>query len=579
MAITAIDLVESFPGFIHEVPGASDLWDRVHNQAINHTRRTSKSNIFATARPNESDIVRKYRESNVRHITSEGVRVFVTTVQQALDEIIVDNLSESLSTFLHSNPYYVNGQRVDWKTYFYDYILQLSLDSCNSVQVDLPIIPETPQLAPFSNTLANRQLGVRTMIIHHGRIVATPDEVFAWKEGIKMVKNAKDEDVARDWFYIVDSSWFYTYEPISIDDKGNTLYELLPWYEHDTGFGEENVLPVNRLPGILSVDEGGSIYNESFLKPFFNFADEFDQRFSDGQAVWVRFGHPKQVIEPMECPAKNCEEGKVRVVGKDGEVLDLKECSVCNGSGILKDVSPYSTLVKKADRDGTTSTGPGIQLVTSDVAILDHAFKTPFELLEMGYRAIGIHMVASAAESGEAKKVRLRTQRDIKKSMAQSIAAFLYRHLCNVESILNVTRGNRMEPRVSVPLMVGTNDLDLLQMEAKEAIASDKVTSILRYLQKKYEQEPLQYKIQQAAYFWADLLPYLDDNEAIETRLLQGYGGRDLVRAEKAVKIFSLIASENEESFLSDSLISLSQKAEEMLIEMVGPEEEELELV
>ena len=67
--MTIQDFLETYPDFAKWQPSVKEYWLEVAHQAKRHTKRNNKGYLFQKARPTEDEVIREYREDNVRNLT------------------------------------------------------------------------------------------------------------------------------------------------------------------------------------------------------------------------------------------------------------------------------------------------------------------------------------------------------------------------------------------------------------------------------------------------------------------------------------------------------------------------------
>lgn len=574
---TAFSLVEKDPDFFKSKVTISEYWHKVQIQAARHMRRLEKNDLFDINRPNESDEVKDYRDSVRRDITSEGTWTWINKVSRIFIEhgIAVEesSLSEAMKEWVNGKPFEIAGREVDMNTFMYELILPFMIEDPNAVLLPLPVVPDQPTVNPIgeeSPLSGNDRVGVMNLLISSSRIVFLNNYVFAWNAGDWVLPSG----AKKDYFFIVDRQSYYRYIPVESGDvirnkrSGKKVeYQLEEWYPHNT-----DQLLVNQLGGNISrpgdVDfylqaqddlHGSSFYYESYLRPFFELADEVTTSFSDNQGVRVQHNSPKLVMDRIPCLNKQCSGGYII----DKKNRTRTECPDCVG-GYIQTPGPYNVIIRK-DNDGidNPSNQPTLEYVAPPVANLQNSYDTVWDLMRRAKRSIGLDLLEDLSESGVAKSRRLEDLNDILRKVSGGFFGIISRHLMFVEMLLEPSEQARKKPRVKMPTDLQYKPQDVLKDEAQNALPSDRYQSALDYYGKKYVNAPAIIKAHRLSITWAPIL--LATPEEISSGFNWGfYDSLDLAKKDWAYIIFKTMAEKmGDEAFIEAEDPGLIAKADE----------------
>lgn len=563
----ARQFVKSNPGFFEGKSGVQEVWAEVYGQASAHTMRDQTRKLIESARPNESEAVKKYREDNIRQITRDGVEKSISKISRIFQESGVDHegASELLKEWLSTNPFSYLGRRVDVNAYFYNCIFPYFITDPNGLLVAFPYNPED-EMAPPANDVQdgglapNKPIAVKSVIVPHERVGDVTEHLFWWRDAEKWRwVDDQNKEHFDEYFWICDKEFFYRFVPKRRDRNTNKLvYELQPWYFHDTGKDDEHQLPVNVMPGRLARLNEDDYYHESYYLPFFCFGDEALNRFSDAQGIWVRHTKPVLVMPEMPCPSSECKAGRVE---RNGE---WETCPTCDGHKVIKSVGVFDTVVMpEASFQGEQKmdTSKAISYVTPDTSALEFINKSPIEYLEMAKRAIGIDVLLDVGESGVAKDKRLEVLEDLLRMMAEGIFTFMQAHLWYVECLLQQSRQKREKPKILLP-DYKIRDVETLSEAFKTSTAGDRFPAAKRMIDKMYKDDPVMARAMTLAYEWCPLLLYADDVQQLQLRMLS-YNRSDVLKMDRAVMIMTEIAREDDK-FIDRPKDDVFKEAEEI---------------
>lgn len=542
--MSAIRFTTENPDYFSRKLDLKQDWERIKEQAIEHTRYVTNSRNIDLARPNEPKAVKDYRNETQRRLTKSVVDKFKTKTSRIFRssglQVNEESLSSSLTEYLASKPYLYLNQPTDLMTYFFDYIYNQCIDDPNAVEIILPVNPDNPDTPPFleeseGGVKKNEHVPIQPTIVQSDEIVAFTSEVFSWFGGYMFIENGTDTHTAYKWFWIVDKEYFYRYVPVRREQE-KIIYELRLWYRHDTGFGSDKVLPVNILPGNLVFDEAGNFaYQASILAAFFEYADEFQSRFSDGQGVWITSAFPIHIMEEMACTAEGCFEGKVKLSKPDAGGKNWKACDTCLGTGHMQRPSPYGVLVRKDKGDlDSGKGGKPYELINPESAVLNTTYEIPFDLLKKGEKQIGLDVLENAIESGVSRAMRFEDVKDKLAEIASKLTSFLELHLYFTEALLTIERNQRKIPSVNTPVDFQLKSSIDLKEEAENALPSDRLEKTLAYYRNVYKNNERLLRVYELAFDYSPAL-LLNWEEAKDQFQMGIIDENDLVKRNHAI--------------------------------------------
>lgn len=544
--MSAINFVQNNPDFFNQELIQQGAWNRISEQAKQHTRYDSTALNIRKSRPNESETIKEYREDNHRRMTKSVVDKFKTKTSRIFRSsgmsINQETLSRSLSGYLESKPYTYLNQPTDLITYFFDYVYNQSIDDPNAVEILLPYNPMNPEVSPLADEAdgglpKNVFVPIKKIIVPHSGIRAFSSEIFSWYGGEMNLENGSNKDEYYSWFWIVDKEYFYKYIPVSKDQRTHEInYRLDVWYFHDTGIGNQKVLPVNVLIGNLVFgDDGSYAYQSSILGAFFEYADEFDSRFSDGQAVWITGAFPIHIMEEMACTADGCFQGKIRNPDLKSSQKTIR-CGECDGTGYLQRPSPYGVLIRKdkTSVEGSGSSGKPYELINPDTSTLQTTYDIPFDLLKKGEKQIGLDVLENAIESGVSRAMRFEDVKDKLSEIASKLVSFLELHLFFTECLLVPNRSQRKIPKVNTPMDFQLKSAVDLKEDVEKALPSDRLEKTLTYYRNIYKNNDRLIKVYELAFKYSPSL--MNTWEEVKDMMLMGVlDENDVVKREHVV--------------------------------------------
>lgn len=568
---SARDLIFQEPDFFRHVPEISEKWKSVRQQSSGHMLRESVTHLYDVVRPNEPSEVRDYRQTVHRDITAVGPWNFISKVTRIfLDNDIrpnYDNMSDAMFEWITGQPFYESYTiQFDVEQFMYQVLLPFTMNDPNGFLIAFPFNDRAPDIAPsepveLGGLSPLERVNIENILISSADVVFISDRVLAWNAGKMEWKKGMSEP----YYFVVDDYEFILYYPTT--DGNKLIYRAESWYFHGLGS-----VPAQQVGGILTrfdsqPHQSGEMqfYFESFLRPYFTFADEFVTAFSDNQAIRIQHAYPKQVMKPIPCINPQCEDGKIRIRDPEsGQIISKHTCGTCHGSGYITNPGPYNVLIRE-DAPGIENSGPVLEYVVPPPDIIQHSYDVSFDLLTRGKKAIGLDILENLMESGVAKSMRLDDLRDKLWSVAANIRRVMQNHLIAVERMLNIDSSEQVEPVVYLPQRIHFTDRSLLKEEAETSLLIDRENSQLSYLRQKYRDDDVQFRIYEIAFDIAPLM-LLNESETSQALAVGAYGPIDVIRRDKVIQVLTEIAETvGANDFLSADTNTVIEVAETLL--------------
>jgi len=581
------DFIAVYPKFYKEDPELLTYWRDVQSQAARHMRRMERNDLFDINRPNESEQVKDFRDDVRRDITSEGTWKWIAKVSRIFVEhgITLDQstVSDSLNEWLEEKPFRVKGRPITMNSFMYQLVLPMMIEDPNAVLLPFPTVPGdpyTPPIAPETEggVPSNQKVEPINIFVSSGKIQWHDNDIFAWNAGQWTV----DKDHEEPYYFLVDHEKYARYIPVkSATGNSGFTYELELWYFHDL-----KKLPVNVLGGVASrpgdvrfySEDRGSfdemdLYFESFLRSYYELADEVVMAFSDNQAVRMQHNHPKMVMAKIPCTNSQCRNGSV--LEQDAEGNPTKStCATCEGTSYIPNPGPYQVLIREdgANMGGPVDNRPTIEYVTPPEGTMQHSYEVPWDLFTRAKKAIGLDLLENVGESGIAKAIRLEDLNDLLRAVSDNFFGIMSRHLEIVEGLLVVDEGRRQSPRMRMPTDLQYTSQAILEENAQNALPADRFQSQMDLYAKKYSADQPLLKVYQLTLQWAPIL--LNSESEISLNLGWGvYQAKDLIKKDNAFIIFKDILDEvGAEAFLKLDKQNAFTKAD-MVLETMLPDQ------
>jgi hypothetical protein len=271
--------------------------------------------------------------------------------------------------WLSTGPFRINENILTISEFMYQVVLPFMIEDPNGLLVPWPRISpgnNIPPAAPIEEggLPQNQRVDVAVEIIPSERVVYLSEFIVAFNAGLWFVDSERKEK--KPYYKVIDRDGFYLYVPVK-DGNNKIKYSLVVWYEH----GEKKIM-TTAAGGVItrfsSVDKvSGSVdatYYESFLRPYFELADEVTVSFSDNQAVRNQHAYPKLVMGQIPCTNSECKSGTIRILDQEGKAIGVDNCSTCNGKGYIQNPGPYNVLVRESNLMDEKDNGPTLEYVS-----------------------------------------------------------------------------------------------------------------------------------------------------------------------------------------------------------------------
>lgn len=364
-----------------------------------HSEGIHPGPLLLERHPSEDDVTYQWRLRNYRCIT----KPIFNKALQALYRIFADTTAEwttstNTENFLLEKRF--NGLRFD--QYHQRLTMKTMIEDPNAWLVTHPRLPIPQNVADKLDVDLSL---VRTTHQYHksnDMIIWCDDPIYDVRQpkGLAdsilyhMPKNSYSNyvNIPLDTFYhIVTPEVYaivYVYKPA---DSTKIAVDLMDLYDHNTG-------------ELLYTILGGKItyegFYESYFSSFVEFGDEAIKEYSDYQLIRKNCAYPIKEIRAMDCTAQGCKHGMIE--DSSGQIIG--PCSTCNGTGKIYNFSPSTIIVRPEVEPGldTPDPTPMITYHTPDVGILENAFKSWMNLLDMSLSSVNLNFVFEA-QSGVAK--------------------------------------------------------------------------------------------------------------------------------------------------------------------------------
>lgn len=469
----------------------TDVWETVREQAESHTTRDQGRRIMSQYRPNRTERVIEYQQSNYRALSMGEFRKVKTKLSRLIrsNGVSVSTKGAKLTDWLASRPFLVLHQSADLWTWLYEDALGTSLEDPNAVCVPVPYWTEdiAPAAPVEQGGLPENELPkVEVRVISSDDIKWLSRDLLVWEIGEVYLDKRGDFDV----YMAVDRTGYYQLIPRVINDK--VVYETFLWYSHQSDGPLFAIMPGNMSR------VGDYRYNESVAHPFFEYADEFIAVFQDSQSVSVEHIYPKTIVTgSLPCPEDGCVNGKIKFT--NGDIKELKTCRTCKGTGEISNPGPFGYL-KRAKND--TSSAPPIQYLYPSTDIVKISYDRAFDLLLKAKQSMGLDLIGQVAESGTAKLYRLEDLEDMIQAYAGGLFDMVRIVLERVEEILEINETERMGVMYTLPATfnVSKSSIETLATEFKNSHQAVRLPILQQMVEAKFgDDEETRYKVEVAA--------------------------------------------------------------------------------
>ena len=536
MGLLLEQYVRDNPAFFKVDDPLLEIKQQVFNQSARHLIRDFKSSLISDKRPFESDTYTAYREKNRRRITADGIIQFEQMLIKALKQTSHDTktLPKLLQSNLETKPYRFMNTFVDLDTWIFKVLVPYSFLDANAITIELPVNDLNPFIPPIftpeeGGVEPTEALSIKTKIIpfDEWNIIKGQNYNFLIIKMLKEYPIVIDGEIKmKDYFFIADDIDWYLYFPVR-EEQGELIYNLIKWYPHDY-----EALPFSFIPGVNTLSVELHYYQESFCKTYLEWADEFLVRFQDDQIVHTRYAYPREIVDGDPCNECNGQGSRLMpgFMKNDQRV----RCGACNGTGKMVSESISGRIFRSKDMLGTDKKEP-IAFVTPDVGILSHTTSNAFFFLEEGRKSLGLDTLnPNIQEAEETKKIREQYKIDKLLNYSYGIVQWKEKHLNQKIALLD---NNAPKIILPLPLSIAIKGEEALKEEIKNSLQVDRFYTTKKYIQEKYNNDPIKQRTHILALLYAPFL-MLEESE-ITFRITTGaYDERDLIRADKAVYAF-----------------------------------------
>lgn len=473
-------------------PAAKQLWVSDFENTIVHTRGVLPKKLISKRRPNEPEEVQTYREENYRRITKFPFNQAITNLQRILSQSnVYVQYPEGLKDFLNGN----NFSRASFLHYFQKKVVRRMIEEANGLLLWFP--------SGVGATDPRVKVEIIPLLIPVERIEHYDENVLTFlSDEHSMVMVGKNEELTGEVYYSVTKNEIW--KRSQTGKKGDNEFEWTLYYTHNLGFvyslvlgGDESAEEIETHD--LNHTKETVLYLSSYFNSAVSIADECLCQFSDHQGIMVSSAYPIREVEPTECTADGCHNGKISV--KDSKP---KNCSRCGGTGLIAAPNgPYGVIVRpkrnnKPDNQQTVEI-PVMRFISPDTAILDYSGKHWQELLAMTKAALNLLFIQEA-QSAIAKD----RDRDDKLSFLDKVGQNVYLYLIrnSIQIIHKLRFPNEEIPEVPISLpstFVVKNESELLAdigiMREKSAPPFLISSGFRELITKRYNADPVALKM------------------------------------------------------------------------------------
>lgn len=454
---------------------------KIRVQGFRHLFRTEKDELISEKRPFEASGTKEWREKN-RRLTSHDVTNSAILESSAIinsSGLAFTQIGEDLKSWLDENKFEYIGTKIGFFQWLMECIYPLCLADPNSKVIILPLNNKDITLNPNDSDLTQK-IKIDVRIIHSEHIIPTKeDAIFIYCAGEKKF-TVNGQESKYKYYYIADEKDWYIYEPTGTNEKG-IVYTETHWYNHAL-----NRLPVVQMPGVLSQDEKGRKFQESFFKGAFPHLDEHTSLYSDMQIMDNRNSYPIFITPPIAC--SECG-GEGMVKGDDGHLN--KPCVACGSTG--KQQTPgISQFIMLSDKDLDKSIDARKpSWLAPEVASLEYMEKKVWSLLDKACASIGINSLIGSTESGEAMKMRMQK--------FENLVNVIYDKLLNFAEdtlyIINKLISTEPSPTLKREVRVTVKTPEYLRLIYKDALPVEKAKIAMEILLARYGNDPIAVRI------------------------------------------------------------------------------------
>lgn len=554
--VSAKQLFAKVPNLQKQKPLSYSKSNEVYRRAIPHTQRGNLKEFYDIERPYETPEIKAYRDAIRRNITMEVPSKWLSKTTRILQFSGhgKDNrsLSDPLSDHLSTNPFFIKNERHPFHHWMFRKVLPKAIEDANSRCVVIPYNPLDLTLPPANfleqgGLSSNQRVYPIPVLVRHDQICYDANGVFAFQHGhMEVLMNSGDKKKAiHPTFFLIDMEAYWRLIPIS--EKGKIKYVLRPWYVHSRGQSRLDRLPVIGVPGRIKCfyDHNNKTeieYKESYLSDAFEYGHETLMAFSNDQGIRAVHGNPKLQVPNAVC---NTCKGEMTIRDAwDKELGDykMKPCTECHGSGTAPNPGAYSVYVS----GDSHIDGKGVdafKYAAAPVAPLQHSWTVWRTLKDDMMKTVGLDLMdTDSPESGEAKKMRENTLKDLLKEYAEDIHYFEETLLWIMEQLIIIDPNSRMKPRIPRVVDFELRSIEELRAMAKDSDCVDYREQTMKYLKYAYRDNEDLANAHSLAMEYAPLINY--KIEDWDTLFTEGrFSTNDIIKRDFATIAFGEILS------------------------------------
>jgi len=488
-----------------------------------HAEGLFPEELIAVRRPSESQATFEYRKRIYQPVTQEPIGKVLTELQKIRRSqdwnITYDNeapsvidTKETLEQYCEFN-YPGFTSLTNWA--FSELLKRYLIDANSFVALTFDELPKT----------ANEYLKPKVELF-------SSEQVLDFVEGEHVVLKSADKNVYKtgnnriyqgDIIYIITTTQIHRYKQVA----GKSNLELDFNFNHNLGY-----LPAFRAGGEYKCRINNDTVYQSRIHYMLSELNEAARENSDLQAEVVQHIHSeKYYYTNTECPS--CKgNGHTRDNDK------TTECSRCNGSGKIVNVSPYGAYPVDLARIGEQAVpAPPMGYVQKDTSIAKLQDERVEKHIYKALASINMEFLSKVqlSQSGIAKEVDRDALNTFVNSIAEDIVRILdnvYRFICDIRySVIvpNEEERKKLLPRIAVP-----ERFDILNSSyfMDEIVKSDgKINAYLKknleieYIRKRYNADPDKAEELQCIF---DLDPFYGNSQDEKMTMLSNGGITEL---------------------------------------------------
>ena len=409
-------------------------WVRVYDEMTVHTQGKRPDKLIKTRRPYEDAGILDYRLEAFQPITKDAINRAIQNLQRLFSNAEFRyKVDERIAAYLADNRW--NDR--DFMGWISSEVTRRMIEDPNGCIV----------YWPTGEGLFNPTVEIElTPILVLSRTIRKADN-----EGLVWLSRERSEvrvgnKIERSGavYYAATTAGFFKY--IQYGKKSEDKFEIVPHY----------LQPFDYAPYVTLGGEGVQIqeedntevsYYESYFSTYLPFANEAIRQFSDHQGTMVTAAFPIREMQPIECVAQGCRDGKLR----DEMGANIGTCGTCNGTGYIAPPSPYGVLIRPKPGMGEETTNvPALRYHSPDVAIVKYGEENWRGLLKDAEHALNLLFI-DEAQSGVAKTI----DREDKEAAIDRIGGNVYNNIVRNSLIIitdmRVLSSDKVEPQVFLP--------------------------------------------------------------------------------------------------------------------------------